>query len=116
MSASDLGGPEGEAADLETGERRVKSGAALSAAVGGNISQGGGETSLLVSLGHQGSQHRLGGALQGQTCRAPGISEGTLGWELCATRRVCSHLWDECYPVRRRGFGVRPLGMCPASV
>lgn len=63
VSASDLGGPEGEAADLETGERRVKSGAALSAAVGGNISQGGGETRLLVSLGHQGSQHRLGGGL-----------------------------------------------------
>ena len=49
-------------ADLETCTGRVKSGALLSAAVGGRISQGG-ETGLLVSLGHWGSQHRRSGGL-----------------------------------------------------
>ena len=46
MLASDLGGVEGEAAShLETCMGRVKSGALLSAAVGGSISQGGGDRS-----------------------------------------------------------------------
>lgn len=72
------GGPEcwlvtgeggGEAADLESLEGRVKSGDALSAAVGGR--RGGGESRALGN-----SDTGWEGASQDQTCRKAGSGEG----------------------------------------
>lgn len=98
-------------ADLETCTGRVKSGALLSAAVGGRISQGGGDRSpgFFGALGK--STQAEWRPRKPRLAEHSGILEGTLGCEFCATRKVFSHVWGECYPVRRGGFGLRPLGM-----
>lgn len=102
---------EEEGTSLDTCRGRIRSGDELSAAVGGGMDQGRGET------GSKEAGHRLGGtryplrSRQDQTCRTqkgPGAGSS-------ATIMVPSLPWEKSCPTEERGSGQISRGMCLES-